>query len=142
MIIESAKSPRAQATLLRRLERCIIASSLVDSFSGLNEIGVWVGVKFDPTATGAHMGMDDAGAVTLACALTYNHTLQSISLENEDDSVSPQGCITIARMLERNAALQTFCFSSRALDDDVCVAFAGALEHNSTLRESTEATAK
>ena len=80
-------------------------------------------------------GMDDTGAIALAQALRMNESLRSLSLENDDDSVSEIGNIAMARMLESNSALVSLCFSSRGLNDDACIAFAEALGTNQTLRE-------
>lgn len=80
-------------------------------------------------------GMDDDGARALSNALTQNQTLQSLSVENDDDCVSKHGNIVIAQMLQQNAALRCFCFSSRGLSDDVFVAYAEALETNRSLVE-------
>lgn len=80
-------------------------------------------------------GLDDDGAKALARALEHNDTLQALSLENDDDSVSKHGNIALAKMLQENSTLVCLCFSSKGLNDDACVAFAGALEQNGTLRE-------
>lgn len=70
----------------------------------------------------------------LAESMCYNTTLTSLSIENEDNSITEEGFVSLSQMLKKNTHIESLTLISKGLGDASCTLVCSALSNHPSLK--------